>query len=322
MAHHTHYQDDDQTLRGIFDWLYGLDMTHTRQNIAKAYRRLDRRTKILAVMTFVFLIAVWGLISVMNASIEQARIASMPNTYELLMSPYDLETRLTPLDNVTVRTWTLTYEVAVEVPVEVPVDTTTADTTQADAATMNTTAAETTGEVAETDPSASDVVAEPVVVEPQTMIVMETRSVDVETIVLLPEFGPFTIRPSGALSLLGQCLTTAYQPVDGAVCSLGQRAQFMEVGYFVDDEGIEASIVATQFANADEAGSAIQGLFNYSRSIGRVGSYVLMEARSVDYYYSTTRNTFSFTWTNGPWLYTVSSTRFTTLEAFMQTFPY
>jgi hypothetical protein len=84
-------------------------------------------------------------------------------------------------------------------------------------------------------------------------------------------------------------------------------ALYAEAANYTAANGMTVTVVAAQFTNTDEAGAAFEQLFAYSRLIGRIGNYAMIDSRAVDYYYSSTRNMFSFTWTNGAWIYTVST---------------
>jgi hypothetical protein len=121
--------------------------------------------------------------------------------------------------------------------------------------------------------------------------------------------------------LLAQCLLSA----DGktpAICTIDQTADYVETGLYQNTDGHTVTVSTAHFETAEVAKDAALNLFMYSRSIGRIGNYVLVPSRSVDYYYSSTRDQFSFTWSSGPWVYTASSTSLDYLEQVIMAFPY
>lgn len=132
----------------------------------------------------------------------------------------------------------------------------------------------------------------------------------------------FTLQAEAAApSLLEQCLLSA-SGQDKAPCAMSRAAHFIEGGSYAADNGHAVGVILAQFASENDAAQALLELYRYSRSIGRIGNYALLETRPVDYYYSSTRQQFAFSWSNGPWVYTASSASFETLEQFMSAFQY
>lgn len=132
----------------------------------------------------------------------------------------------------------------------------------------------------------------------------------------------FTLQAEAASpSLLEQCLLSA-SGQDKAPCTLSRAAHFIEAGSYIAANGQSVGVILAQFASEKDAAQALLELYRYSRSIGRIGNYALLETRPVDYYYSSTRQQFAFSWSNGPWVYTASSASFETLEQFMSAFQY
>ena len=56
--------------------------------------------------------------------------------------------------------------------------------------------------------------------------------------------------------------------------------------------------------------------------IERFGNYVLLTDRTVDYFYSSSRDRFTFSWSNGSWVYTASSADLGVLDSLLIAFPY
>jgi len=84
----------------------------------------------------------------------------------------------------------------------------------------------------------------------------------------------------------------------------------------------EIRIVMMQFDTDASAHAAIDTLFDTSRSVGNVGNFVLSPDMPVNYYYGIDDGWRSFTWARDNWVYTVSSTSYTTMETVVGNFPY
>lgn len=132
----------------------------------------------------------------------------------------------------------------------------------------------------------------------------------------------FTLQDMTATpSLLEQCLISA-NGQDKSDCTMTRAAQFSAMGAYLSTNGQTVDVIVTQFADDSHAAQALLEMYRYSRTIGRVGNYALVNSRAVDYFYSSTREQFAFSWSNGPWVYTANSTSFATLEQFMEAFAY
>jgi hypothetical protein len=119
---------------------------------------------------------------------------------------------------------------------------------------------------------------------------------------------------------MGACLMSAAGSV-GSNCSLQIFAPYAESGIYVSGSDTVTMVAAT-FASVEDAQAALDQLFTFARIIGVTGNYAIVENRSVDYFYSSSRDNFYFTWTNGTWVYTVNSASINTLDAFMTNFAY
>ena len=76
-----------------------------------------------------------------------------------------------------------------------------------------------------------------------------------------------------------------------------------------------------KFANEDQSAQTIDSIYDYARGIGRIGNFSFSDMLAVDYFYSFTRKTTSFTWVTKNWVISVSADDIATLDAFMETFP-
>jgi hypothetical protein len=104
-------------------------------------------------------------------------------------------------------------------------------------------------------------------------------------------------------------------------CSNLTFARYAEAGIYTSGSDT-VTVVAAQYANNEQAAQGFTHLYDTSRLVGIIGNYAMVESRAVDYFYSSTRNNFYFTWTNGTWVYTVNSTSLMVLDTFMGEFPY
>ncbi|GEM_PF-4507770 len=81
-------------------------------------------------------------------------------------------------------------------------------------------------------------------------------------------------------------------------------------------------LVAARFRDEDRARQVLTELREYARTIGRTGNFVLDEAGAADFFESSTRGWFSFSWARGSWVFVASARGFDDLDSFMQMFPY
>jgi len=141
-------------------------------------------------------------------------------------------------------------------------------------------------------------------------------AVDTQVNKVLPaEVGSFTfLEESEITTLLANCLM--------GTCKSTYPPLYLEwVSYQRDGES-PLSVVIAEFEFEEDADAMFRGMYNYSRAVGRMGNYALVGSLKVNYFYSSTRNVFSFTWTNGPWVYTVSGDQIDALNEFLVAFPY
>ena len=180
-------------------------------------------------------------------------------------------------------------------------------------------------------------------------------SVDTSVYLVLPtQLGDLALENSyGAThTLLASCLNTAMNleqrvaqdiTLAPSACTMNHAAAYTEwatykvpgadTGSALDsalnadalaaaEMGNVVTVTLTQFESQDEAAQVMQTLFDFSRTIGRTGNYVLLNGRTNEYFFSSTRGTFSFTWSNGSYVYSVSAPTYDQMEQAVKTFPY
>lgn len=119
---------------------------------------------------------------------------------------------------------------------------------------------------------------------------------------------------------VGNCLLSA------GADSANSEACLTSLAYYTEraDYGSGGTVVhatAGLFNSDALAARTIKELYQYARQIGRTGDYTFGIVES-DYFYSSGNDLFSFAWSNGPWLYVVSSQSFQAMEQAVRAFPY
>jgi hypothetical protein len=67
-----------------------------------------------------------------------------------------------------------------------------------------------------------------------------------------------------------------------------------------------ADLVVARFASQIQAEGTMFDLLHHAREFGQVGNFSIGATGSVNYFYSSVRGWFSFTWSRGPWIFSVS----------------
>lgn len=129
----------------------------------------------------------------------------------------------------------------------------------------------------------------------------------------------FTREYNAVPSLLETCLLGARDQSNNC---LSVQARHVESGLYQNSEGQQVGVAIAQFKSKQDAAQALKEMYRYSRGIGRVGNYALATDRGIDYYYSSTRQNFSFSWSNGNWVFSINAAAFTALEEFVWVFPH
>jgi hypothetical protein len=81
-------------------------------------------------------------------------------------------------------------------------------------------------------------------------------------------------------------------------------------------------LAIARFPDEPQAGRTMEELLAHARAYGRVGNFVVGGVGEVDFFYSSVRGWVSLTWSHGPWVYSISATKFNNLEDFVGAFPY
>ncbi len=120
---------------------------------------------------------------------------------------------------------------------------------------------------------------------------------------------------------LGTCLQQA--GTEGALCEVTYHPVNLTMGqYQAVANAPPVTVVVAQFYDEAQSAQAMAELIQYSRATGRVGNYTLRRVRPVDYYYSTSKGVYTFTWSKGVYVYVVSGASMTDVDAFVKNFPY
>ncbi len=77
-----------------------------------------------------------------------------------------------------------------------------------------------------------------------------------------------------------------------------------------------------QSLSEEQAAQTMLELFYHARRYGQVGNFAVESVGEVDYFYSSVRGWVSFTWARGPWIFSISSNRVSTVEDVLSEFPY
>jgi hypothetical protein len=124
----------------------------------------------------------------------------------------------------------------------------------------------------------------------------------------------------GVNNAMSQCvLSTAGATT--SECGALTFARYAEAMTYVSGSDT-VTVAVAQYANIEQTGEIFNHIFQYSRTIGGIGNYAILDRRSVDYFYNSAYRSYHFTWTNGTWIYTVSSTSLGAIDGFMANFPY
>jgi len=84
----------------------------------------------------------------------------------------------------------------------------------------------------------------------------------------------------------------------------------------------QVSIAIVEYADATIANEVLHDLHYYSRSIGRTGNFNLIVNETVPYFYSSTRNNFSFTWRMQSMIFSVTGTNWNIIGDYINLFAF
>lgn len=139
--------------------------------------------------------------------------------------------------------------------------------------------------------------------------------------VIPQNFGDFTrvvnVEADATFGRLTNCL------VDNGFfeCGLDYTPQYSNASFYEDSRGNRIEVVAANYWNEESTSDTMYDAVGVARTFSRVGNFVV-GVGEIEYFYSTTRNWFSFTWGHGAWIFSVSASNADVLELALQSLPY
>ncbi|GAB4418616.1 MAG: hypothetical protein Kow00106_14670 [Anaerolineae bacterium] len=88
------------------------------------------------------------------------------------------------------------------------------------------------------------------------------------------------------------------------------------------DGRMKVDVAIARFSNEQQAHGTMVELLIHARRYGRVGDFAVSGLTPNDYFYSNVRGWLSFTWSHGPWIFSISTVKLETLEEAIKAFPY
>lgn len=85
---------------------------------------------------------------------------------------------------------------------------------------------------------------------------------------------------------------------------------------------MRVDIAIAQFVDDEAARATTTDLLRFARKTGQVGNFAIEGVGEVDYFYSSINRMVSFTWSRGPWVFTISGRLFTDVERAVTQFLY
>lgn len=85
---------------------------------------------------------------------------------------------------------------------------------------------------------------------------------------------------------------------------------------------MKVDVAIARFSNEQKAHGTMVELLIHARRYGRVGDFAVSGLTPSDYFYSNVRGWISFTWSRGPWVFSISTVKMDTLEEAIKAFPY
>lgn len=134
-------------------------------------------------------------------------------------------------------------------------------------------------------------------------------------------FGDFTrvtaVEADATFGRLTNCL------VDNGFfeCNLDYTPQYSNASFYEDSKGNRIEVVVANYWNEESASETMYDVVGVARTFSRVGNFVV-GVGEIEYFYSTTRNWFSFTWGHGAWIFSISAQTPSVLEDTLSVMPY
>lgn len=85
---------------------------------------------------------------------------------------------------------------------------------------------------------------------------------------------------------------------------------------------MKVDVAIARFSNEQKAHGTMVELLIHARRYGRVGDFAVSGLTPSDYFFSNVRGWISFTWSHGPWVFSISTVKMDTLEEAIKAFPY
>lgn len=105
--------------------------------------------------------------------------------------------------------------------------------------------------------------------------------------------------------------------IDPPTCVRRYGALNVAAGHYLN-EWKAVDLAVARFPNDLSAEATMFDLLHHARNFGQVGNYAIGTGSSVDYFYSSVRGWFSFTWSQGPWIFSVSGPKLSYIEAVIE----
>jgi len=88
------------------------------------------------------------------------------------------------------------------------------------------------------------------------------------------------------------------------------------------DGRIKVDLAIARFSNDIKAELTMFELLRHARQYGQVGDFALGGVRDADYFFSSVRGWVTLTWRRGPWIFSLSSVKFESLEPAIEAYSY
>ncbi|MCQ3930716.1 MAG: hypothetical protein DPW16_09660 [Chloroflexi bacterium] len=102
-------------------------------------------------------------------------------------------------------------------------------------------------------------------------------------------------------------------------CTMQYTPQYYTLGRYADVNQEVVQVFVGNYWTPETAHITVTELITRSRTVGYVGNFVSGGLGTIDYFYSTSNGWYSFTWTRGAWVISVSGRSREALETAIQT---
>lgn len=94
--------------------------------------------------------------------------------------------------------------------------------------------------------------------------------------------------------------------IDAPNCNRSYGSTGVAYGRYVTGDWKNADLVIARFSNTTQAEGTMFDLLHHARKFGQVGNFSIGVGGEVSYFYSAVQLWYSFTWSHGPWIFSVS----------------